>query len=266
MRRARPPAVAGSFYADDPEHLRVEVSRLLAAAADGPRPKALIAPHAGYIYSGPIAASAFRRVSGFSRVVLLGPSHYERVDQGAALPDADVFLTPLGEVEIESPPGVARDRAAHAREHSLEVEVPFLQISLGAFRLVPLAVDDAEAAAALLDRLWGGEETLVVVSSDLSHYLPYSAAQRADAATADEIVALKPVGHSDACGAAPVNALLSVARKKRLRAERIDLRNSGDTAGDRARVVGYGAFAFYESDQRAEGATERGPLGGEGAA
>ena len=245
MQRARPPAVAGSFYPDDPEELRATVERLLAGAAPGRAPKAVIAPHAGYVYSGPIAATAFKRLGQPTRVVLLGPTHYAWT--GCALPDAELFATPLGEVPIEAPEGVQRNRVAHAREHSLEVEVPFLQIKLGKFSLVPLAVGDARAAEAALDRLWGGAETLVVVSSDLSHHLPYDAAKRTDAATAEEIVALRDVAEHAACGNAPVNALLAVARKRKLTAELLDLRNSGDTAGDRARVVGYGAFAFYEN-------------------
>ena len=244
--RTRPPAVAGSFYPGDATRLRAEVVRLLAAAAGGAAPKALIAPHAGYIYSGPIAASAFKRVRDFTRVILLGPSHYAWLD-GVALPDAQSFATPLGEVPIEAPPGLTRSRAAHEREHSLEVEVPFLQVALGDFRLVPLAVGDASAAADALDKLWGGPETVVVVSSDLSHYLPYAEAKRADAATAEDIVALRQLHADLACGSAAVNALLEVARKKGLKAELLDLRNSGDTAGDKSRVVGYGAFAFYES-------------------
>ncbi|MGZ6141788.1 MAG: AmmeMemoRadiSam system protein B [Myxococcales bacterium] len=241
----RPPAVAGTFYPADPTELRETVSRLLAGAAGGRAPKAVIAPHAGYVYSGPIAASAFRRCAPVERVVLLGPSHYAWLD-GVALPDADAFATPLGEVPIEVPAGLPRNRAAHAREHSLEVEVPFLQLMLGQFRLVPLAVGDPRAAEDALDQLWGGAETLVVVSSDLSHYLPYAAAKRMDAATAAQIVALRPVAEDAACGNAPVNALLAVARRRGLRCELLDLRNSGDTAGDRSRVVGYGAFAFYE--------------------
>jgi len=235
--------VAGSFYPADPARLRADVARLIEAAPSGRAPKALIAPHAGYIYSGPIAASAFKRVPKVERVVLLGPSHYAWLD-GVALPDADAFATPLGEVPIEAPAGVPRNRAAHEREHSLEVEVPFLQVALGDFRLVPLAV--GSGGADVLDRLWGGAETLIVVSSDLSHYLRYAQAKRVDAATAEEIVALKPVESDAACGSAPVNALLAVARKRKLTAELLDLRNSGDTAGDKSRVVGYGAFAFYE--------------------
>jgi AmmeMemoRadiSam system protein B len=241
--RVRPPAVAGSFYPANPVELRAEVVRMLEAAPSGRAPKAVIAPHAGYIYSGPIAASAFKRITRAERVVLLGPSHYAWLD-GVALPDAEVFATPLGEVPIEAPAGISKDHAAHQREHSLEVEVPFLQVKIGSFRLVPLAV--GSGGADVLDRLWGGPETLIVVSSDLSHYLPYSTAKRVDAATAEDIVALKPLASDAACGAAPVNALLAVAKRRKLTAELIDLRNSGDTAGDKSRVVGYGAFAFYE--------------------
>ena len=242
----RPPAVAGLFYPAERAELASEVTRLLAEAKPGRAPKAVIAPHAGYIYSGPIAASAFRLVPKVERVVLLGPSHFVWLDS-VALPEADRYATPLGELPIEAPPGVPRSRAVHQREHSLEVEVPFLQVALAKeFTLVPIAVGDPEFAALLLDRLWGGPETLVVISSDLSHYLPYAAAKRIDAETAARIVALEEVPDGSACGSAPVNALLKVARKRRLRAELLDLRNSGDTAGDRSRVVGYGAFAFHE--------------------
>ncbi|HET9753086.1 MAG TPA: AmmeMemoRadiSam system protein B [Myxococcales bacterium] len=246
----RPPAVAGSFYPAAAAELASEVARLLAAAAPGPAPKALIAPHAGYAYSGPVAASAFRRVQGapLRRVVLLGPAHYAWL-RGVALPAARSFATPLGEVAIEEA-GLPRDRAAHEREHSLEVEVPFLQVALPeGFALTPLLVGDADPAgtARILDALWGGPETLIVVSSDLSHYLAWAAARRADAATAERILALQPVEAEDACGAAPVNGFLAAAARRKLRGELLDLRNSGDTAGDRSRVVGYGAFAFYEA-------------------
>jgi len=254
MQQVRPPAVAGSFYPADREELAAEVVRLLAAAAPGPAPKALIAPHAGYVYSGAVAASAFRRLQGapITRVVLLGPAHYAYL-RGAALPAARSFATPLGEVSIEEP-DLPRDGAAHEREHSLEVEVPFLQVALEAgFTLTPLVVGDADPddLARILDALWGGPETLIVISSDLSHHLPYAAARRADAATAEKILALRAVAHGDACGAAPVNGFLAAAGERELRAELIDLRNSGDTAGDRSRVVGYGAFAFYERRARA---------------
>jgi AmmeMemoRadiSam system protein B len=249
MEPVRAPAVAGSFYPENSIELAAEVSRLLDQAAPGPAPKALIAPHAGYVYSGPIAASAFRRVQGspLDRVVLLGPSHFVLL-RGVALPDAKAFATPLGKVPIEEAP-FPRNAAAHAREHSLEVEVPFLQVALRNFKLVPLAVGDAapEEVAQAIDALWGGPETLIVISSDLSHYLPYGEAIALDAATAKEILALGRLDRRDACGAAAVNGLLLSARRRRLRAELIDLRNSGDTKGDKDRVVGYGAFAFYEA-------------------
>lgn len=244
----RPPAVAGSFYPADPSQLRETVARLLAGAAYGAPPKALIAPHAGYVYSGPIAASAFRRVEDapISRIVLLGPSHFARL-RGLALPGAAAMRTPLGDIPVEEI-SLPQDPRAHAEEHSLEVELPFLQLALRSFTLVPLAVGDAtpDEVAGVLEQLWGGASTLIVVSSDLSHYLAYAEAQRADAASAKEILALGRLAPDDACGAAPVNGLLLAAKRRGLRAELIDLRNSGDTAGDRKRVVGYGAFAFYE--------------------
>ena len=248
MQAVRAPVVAGSFYPREPVQLRTTVARLFAEAREGPRPKALIAPHAGYIYSGPVAASAFRRVveAPIFRVVLLGPSHFA-VLHGVALPAAEAMRTPLGDVPVEDLP-IARNPRAHVEEHSLEVELPFLQVALRSFTLVPLAVGDAppEDVAAVLEQLWGGEETLIVISSDLSHYLPYADAQRMDAATAKEILALGRLLPDDACGAAPVNGLLLAAKHRGLRPELIELRNSGDTSGDKDRVVGYGAFAFYE--------------------
>jgi AmmeMemoRadiSam system protein B len=248
MQAVRPPAVAGTFYPEDPVELRDIVSRLLAAASPGARPKALIAPHAGYVYSGAVAASAFVRLDDapFSRVVLLGPSHFVYL-RGLALPDARAMRTPLGDVPVEDL-RLPHDGAAHEREHSLEVELPFLQVALRAFTVAPLAVGDAgpDEVADKLEPLWGGAETLVVVSSDLSHYLPYEDAVRLDAATAKEILALGRLTHDDACGADPVNGLLLVAKRRGMRAELLDLRNSGDTAGDKREVVGYGAFAFHE--------------------
>jgi MEMO1 family protein len=248
MQTVRAPAVAGSFYPADPSQLRETVARLLAGAAYGSPPKALIAPHAGYAYSGPVAASAFRRVEDapVSRVVLLGPSHFAPL-RGLALPGAAAMRTPLGDIPVEDAL-LPQDPRAHAEEHSLEVELPFLQVVLRSFTLVPLAVGDAapDEVAGILEQLWGDASTLIVVSSDLSHYLPYADAQRADAASAKEILALGRLTPDDACGAAPVNGLLFAAKRRRLHAELIDLRNSGDTAGDKRRVVGYGAFAFYE--------------------
>jgi AmmeMemoRadiSam system protein B len=223
-------------------------------------PKAIIAPHAGYVYSGPIAASVYARLAPASahvrRVVLMGPAHRVPV-QGLALPAADAFATPLGKVildrealaAVSALPQVVRSAAAHAFEHSLEVHLPFLQRVLDAFTLVPFAVGYASAAqvAEVLDTLWGGPETLIVVSSDLSHYHPYRDAQSIDRRTADEILALRTdITHEQACGATPVNGLNLAARERGLKSRLLDLRNSGDTAGDRMRVVGYGAFAYYE--------------------
>lgn len=262
----RPAAVAGMFYPGDAGQLSGEVAGMLRAATDAstsaPVPKAIIAPHAGYIYSGPIAASVYallnQAAKNIRRVIVLGPTHRVGVD-GLALPSASHFSTPLGMIEIDQEaramladlPQVLVADPPHAQEHSLEVQLPFLQSVLPNFRLVPLAVGhaSAEAVAAVLDRLWGGPETLIVVSSDLSHYLPYAAAQKIDGRTAARIVAYDPtIGHDEACGATPVNGLLLAARRHGLKAHLIDLRNSGDTAGDRSRVVGYGGFAFSETD------------------
>ena len=233
-----------------------------APAPSAPAPKAIIAPHAGYVYSGPIAASAFRTVASaagkIERVVLLGPTHFVPI-HGLALPEENHFETPLGEVAINGDgareslrlPQVRVQPDAHAREHSLEVEIPFLQVLLGeSFEIVPLVVGDAsgEEVAEVLERLWGGPETLIVISSDLSHYLPYEQAREVDAATAEKILAMDgPLQGQQACGARPINGLLVAARRKGLVPELLDLRNSGDTAGDRNRVVGYAAFGFWEA-------------------
>ena len=264
---SRPAAVAGVFYPESPGELTRDISAMLGdvpGRIESP-PKAIIAPHAGYIYSGPIAARAFAPLASLSkvvrRVVLLGPTHRIAV-HGLALPTCDAFATPLGTVPIDRQaadsisdmPQVVYNDPAHAHEHSLEVEIPFLQMVLGDFSLLPLAVGDTspEAVAEVLSRLWGGVETLIVVSSDLSHYLPYEDAQQIDAKTARQILALDPViNHYQACGATPVNGLLLIARLRGLQSKQLDLRNSGDTAGDRSRVVGYGAFAFFGATQGA---------------
>ena len=264
----RPPAVAGMFYPAEAEVLRAEVDAFLAAAADvrppdAPVPKALIAPHAGYRYSGAVAARAYDRLAplrdGIARVVLLGPAH--RVGfTGFAVPSVAAFDTPLGRVPLDGAaidallalPEVAVSDPAHAEEHSLEVQLPFLQRILGSFHLVPIVVGEvsAEAVAALLERLWGGPETVIVISSDLSHYLGYEAAGRRDGATrtAIESLAYRRLGPEDACGARPVNGLLRLAQLKDLRATTLELRNSGDTAGPHDRVVGYGAWSFTEGE------------------
>ena len=260
----RPAAVAGMFYPASAAVLAHDVERMLAKAPQLPalRPKAIIAPHAGYVYSGPVAASIYASLEALRgtvrRVVLLGPTHRVAVD-GLALPSSAGFMTPLGMIpidrqaaaSIEDLPQVVLSDAAHAQEHSLEVQLPFLQAVLGDFSLLPLAVGHASASevAEVLERLWGGDETLIVISSDLSHYLPYDAAQHVDAETAEHILALDPyIDHQHACGATPVNGLLLAARQHGLRAKLIDLRNSGDTVGDKSRVVGYGAFAFTDGD------------------
>jgi AmmeMemoRadiSam system protein B len=213
-----------------------------------------VVPHAGYVYSGPVAASGYARLAPAAghvkRVVLLGPAH--RVwFEGLALPGADRLETPLGQVRAAEAdgPGIVTNARAHAGEHSLEVQLPFIQRVLGDVEVVPLLVGDAspEAVAAALEALWGGRETAIVVSSDLSHYHAWADAVRRDAGTAALIEARDPsLSHEQACGATPVNGLLVVARRRGLRVERIDLRNSGDTAGPRDQVVGYGAFAFFE--------------------
>ncbi len=260
MTSVRNPAVAGLFYPDDPRELRGQVADFLAAVpAGGAVPKAIIAPHAGYVYSGPIAASAYARIKPargrITRVVLLGPAH--RVGfHGLALSGADYFQTPLGRVMVDKAatekisrlPQVHLMDLAHAQEHSLEVHLPFLQEVLGEFSLVPLVVGDAEAGevAEVIEALWGGPETLIVVSSDLSHYHDYKTAQRLDRATSQAIEQLQPesIQYDSACGRNPVNGLLRAARQRGLKASTIDLRNSGDTAGSHDRVVGYGAYVF----------------------
>ena len=249
----RDPVVADMFYPSDRVELRRTVEGLLAdvPAHDGPPPKALIVPHAGYIYSGPIAASAYARIRGadIQRVVLLGPAH-RVVLNGVAASSASIWRTPLGDVPVEAPPGIPIMDAAHAEEHSLEVQLPFLQLVLGNFTLIPLVVGQAssEELSDILTSLWGGKETLVVVSSDLSHYENYETAKQMDAATSEAIVNLDSngLGADSACGRVPISGLLHLAKQKGMRAELIDLRNSGDTAGARDRVVGYGAYAFYE--------------------
>ncbi len=266
MASIRPAAVAGAFYPDDPAVLAAEVRQCLQEAppprAGERAPKAIIAPHAGYMYSGPVAGTAYRRVAALrgkvTRVVLAGPSHRVFV-RGAAVPRDGAFSTPLGQVELDAEalarlrdlPFVETSDRAHAQEHSLEVHLPFLQTVLGEFRLVPVVVGDASPAemAALLEAAWGGDETLVVVSSDLSHYLPYPSACARDGETARAIVSLDSrLMPEEACGASPVNGLLELARRRGMEAELVDLRNSGDTAGGRGQVVGYGAFVFREKE------------------
>lgn len=277
----RPAAVAGTFYPADPRALRSALDGYLSAAGAGApaagrmsrgvdarpdegageaRPKMLVVPHAGYVYSGPVAARGYALLAGLrgriERVVLLGPTHRVAV-RGLAVPTVAAFDTPLGPVPLDREaihalaglPQLRANDLAHAQEHSLEVQLPFLQAMLGRFSLVPLGVGHASAdeVAEVLERLWGGEETLVIISTDLSHYLPHADARAADSTTVDRILALDPsLDHEGACGATPLNGALRVAKAHGLRARLLDLRNSGDTAGDRSRVVGYCAIAFEQ--------------------
>jgi hypothetical protein len=258
------------FYPGDAASLRDELATCLAAVPPAPTLesapsgllKALIVPHAGYIYSGGTAGHAYARLAPLAgrirRVVLLGPCHRVSV-HGLAAPTVRAFATPLGGIPLDRAaldlladlPQVVASDAAHAEEHSLEVQLPFLQTVLGQFQLVPLAVGDASATdvAEVLERLWGGPETLIVISSDLSHFHGYREAQTIDNATAARILALEQLtSFEQACGALPINGLLAVARQRGLRIERVAQCNSGDTAGDKARVVGYASFALYESN------------------
>ncbi|MFV0442594.1 MAG: AmmeMemoRadiSam system protein B [Planctomycetaceae bacterium] len=254
----RRPAVAGQFYPADPVELRLTIDSFLAQAVpQGRNPKALIVPHAGYVYSGPVAASAYGQLLSLhgriQRVVLLGPTHHVRF-QGLAASSADVYASPLGGIPLDRP---AVERAlelscvrtldnAHLREHSLEVHLPFLQVVLGQFQLVPLVVGQTSAmdTADVLERLWGGPETLIVISSDLSHFHDWATARRLDAETCRVIEARRSdlLTGERACGCHAVNGLLKVATRRQLPITTLDLRNSGDIVGQRDRVVGYGAW------------------------
>ncbi len=260
MAIVRRPAVAGMFYPAEREKLQAMVGDFLSQAKSaGSVPKAIIAPHAGYIYSGAVAASAYALLAParntITRVVLLGPAHRVPL-RGLALPSADRLATPLGEIPVDADavaritdlPQVQIIDQAHSDEHSLEVHLPFLQMVLEDFSVVPLAVGDAtpEEVGEVLERLWDGPETLIVISSDLSHYHDYDTARELDNATSRAIEQLRPqdIGYDQACGRIPINGLLHVARKRGMRAKTVDLRSSGDTAGPRDQVVGYGAYVF----------------------
>jgi AmmeMemoRadiSam system protein B len=258
----RDPAVAGMFYPDQPARLRKDLEQMLLGDPSGtqaPTPKAVIVPHAGYVYSGEVAASAYRRLAGargiVRRVVLLGPAHRVYLE-GMAVPDVTDFATPLGKIPLDRPaidaissmPGVTWSNAAHAYEHSLEVQLPFLQIVLDDFRLVPVVVGrcDADRVAGVIDALWGGPETLIVISSDLSHFLPYKRAREVDGNTCQRILdKASSLSGEEACGAYVINGLMRSQHCRQLAVEAVDVRNSGDTAGDKSRVVGYGAFALH---------------------
>lgn len=266
MHTVRQPAVAGAFYPGQGQVLAENIREFLQAAdseTGDELPKAVIVPHAGYVYSGQTAAKAYARLAAgrktIRRVVLLGPVHRVPV-KGLALPGVDAFATPLGEVALDQEAiaslagmqQVVVSQSAHAWEHSLEVQVPFLQTVLDDFKLVPLAVGDVspEEVAEVLEVLWGGPETVIVVSSDLSHFLPYAMAQTVDRATVQNILNMQgSLSHHQACGGTPVNGLLLAARRHLLQPALLEACNSGDTAGDKARVVGYASFAFTAGEK-----------------
>ena len=265
MYRVRQPAVAGAFYDGNTQTLAAHIDSMLgdaaASTAEHISPKAIIVPHAGYIYSGPVAAYAYHQLinirDNVKRVILLGPVHRVPV-RGLALPGSEAFATPLGEIpidldaaaSIQSLPQVIVSPEAHMPEHSLEVQLPFLQTVLDDFKLLPLAVGDATPGevAEVINTLWGGPETLIVISSDLSHFLPYDVAKMTDSETVHKILNMQSdLNHEQACGGTPVNGLLLAARQHNLHPKLLDLRNSGDTAGDKDRVVGYTSIAFTEA-------------------
>lgn len=262
MAGTRRAAVADMFYPGDPGRLSMDIQNMLSGIDHaGPVPKAIIVPHAGYVYSGPVAARAYARLKPAAdiihRVILLGPCHRVPLS-GLATSSADFFETPLGAIPLDREaidrllplPQVKEFDLTHQQEHSLEVQLPFLQEVLNDFSLVPLVVGDASAREVqqVLENLWGGSETLIVISSDLSHYHDYSTAQKMDDATrrAIEDLDVNAIHHEQACGRNPVLGLLQAARQHGMKVTTLDLRNSGDTAGSKDQVVGYGAWMFEE--------------------
>ena len=262
MSQIRQPAVAGMFYPADAQILKADIHQYLqqVETVSGDVPKAIVVPHAGYVYSGPIAASAYKQILPFkdkiTRVVLLGPSH-QVAFHGLAVPQSDFFNTPLGNIPIDHKgigllaglPQVITSDQAHLQEHSLEVQLPFLQEVLSEFTLIPIVVGDAERneVAEVINRFLDDEHTLIVISTDLSHYHNYNEAKQLDSATSDAIVNLKAdlIEYEDACGRNGLKGMLTVAEEKHLTVDLLDLRNSGDTSGDKSRVVGYGAYVIH---------------------
>ncbi len=256
----RQAAVAGTFYPHDAKELRSQIVELLETnSRQGSAPKVLIVPHAGYLYSGPVAATAYSQLRSIAdridRVVLLGPSHRVPLD-GIALPESEAFATPLGEVVVDnkackqlmSLDQICESEQAHMMEHSLEVHLPFLQVVLPKFKIVPMLVGNAEPeeVAEAVECIWGDKETLIVVSSDLSHYHPYEEAEELDAQTTQAIKELDcHLDGEQACGCVAINGLMVAAKAHNLHVSVIDLRNSGDTAGCREHVVGYGAYELH---------------------
>jgi AmmeMemoRadiSam system protein B len=266
MSHVRSPAVAGMFYPESRQELQQSIDNYLQKASTDKHVtetqlKALIVPHAGYIYSGSTAAQAYANLALYadqiSRVVLLGPAHRVYI-QGIGISSAESFRTPLGDIPIdknfqtliEKNPYVQVSDNAHLQEHSLEVQLPFLQTVLGEFSLVPLVVGDVTAAQVeeTLEQLWGGNETIIIISSDLSHFLSYDRAQRLDRKTCNAIEQLNPetISHEQACGGLAIKGLLHLAAQRHMQVSTLGLCNSGDTAGNHSSVVGYGSWAFTE--------------------
>ncbi|MFC1602459.1 AmmeMemoRadiSam system protein B [Pseudomonadota bacterium] len=261
MGSVKHPAVAGLFYPNNPDELRSQIASFLAEGQAGrvEKPKALIAPHAGYIYSGATAGHAYAQLKSIANkikhVVILAPSHHLAFP-GIGYSSAEMFQTPIGNLKtnpdaiaaISALPQVNQTDEAFEKEHSIEVHLPFLQMALGEIQITPLLVSDAVGSevAEVLEQLWGGDETLIVISSDLSHYLDYQHAQKLDREATQAIEQLEPnaLASDHACGRTPISGLLIAARNHHLNAITLDLRNSGDTAGSHSQVVGYGAYAF----------------------
>lgn len=259
----RPAAVADMFYPGDPAILRSDIRSYLAAVTPTTSiPKAIICPHAGYIYSGPTAAHAFAQLQQakdrIKRVVLLGPCHRVALI-GLAVSSADYFETPLGKMPLDRDAieqilkfrQVQEFDETHQHEHSLEVQLPFLQEILDDFSIVPIVVGDTspQEVAEIIESLWGGDETLIVISSDLSHFHDYTTAKAIDSKTTKAIEAFNydAIHHDNACGRNPMNGLLEIAKKRNMRVTTLDTCNSGDITGTRDRVVGYGAWMFEET-------------------
>ena len=266
MHKIKNPAVSGAFYPAEPGVLSKMVDEFYESVEwQGQPPKAIIAPHAGYIYSGIVAACAYKCLADMpyiKNIVLIGPSHFLPFS-GIAYSDCDIFMTPLGEISVNeklftqttSIPATQLINAAFTREHCLEVQLPFLQKILNDFTIMPLLVGaaDKQTVATVLENLWGDDQTLIVISSDLSHYHDYQTAQQMDNATCQSIENLDADDIRDdaACGRVAIRGLLHLAKQKQMRVQKLIQINSGDTAGDKNRVVGYGAYHFF-----ANGASE----------
>lgn len=265
----RAPAVSGLFYNDSPISLRRQVLEFLAAASSAEdrsatknsELKAVVVPHAGYIYSGPVAAFAYKEIqkeaAHFKKIVLIGPSHHVPF-QGVAVPKMNTFATPLGSVSVDLSlkqialnfSFVIENDEPHRKEHSLEVQLPFLQVALKKFSILPIVIGQASATdlTQLLYKLCTEKDVLIVISSDLSHYLPYNIAQKRDLNTIDHILHFEPekIEYDDACGRQGIQAFLHYAQSKKLIPILFNYKNSGDTAGDKSQVVGYCSIGFYE--------------------